>query len=96
MQKFISVVGSLAIGLLMAAAGLYFDVRTLTIAGTVLFGLAAVLWIYEWGRTRNSTPLQIDLPERERKRNLISRARRLATTYTRGQSGDHSFRSYKW
>jgi hypothetical protein len=35
----------------MAAAGLYFDVRTLTVAGIILFGLAAVLWLYEWGRT---------------------------------------------
>ena len=94
MQKIISIIGSLAVGLLMAAAGLYFDVRTLTIAGIVLFGFAAVLWIYEWGQTRNAAPQQVDASDRDRKRILITRARRLAIIYTRGQSGDHTFRQY--
>jgi hypothetical protein len=51
MRQIVSVLGSLAVGLLMAAAGLYYDVKTLAVAGAILFGLAAVLWLYEWGRT---------------------------------------------
>lgn len=94
MRQIISTVGSLAVGMLMAAAGLYFDVVTLTYAGVVLFGLAAVLWLYEWGRTKKVTPQEIDASERDRKRILIDRARSLAATYSQGRTGADSFRMY--
>ena len=34
----------------MTAAGLAWDVHTLTIAGLILLGLTAVLWFVDWGR----------------------------------------------
>lgn len=50
MRKFIAIIASLAVGLLMTAAGLVFDARELAIAGIILFGLAAVLWLVKWGK----------------------------------------------
>jgi hypothetical protein len=94
MRQIISVVVSLAIGLLMAAAGLYFDVQTLTVAGIILFGLAAVLWLFDWGRLKRITPQEMDASERDRKRDLIDRARSLAATYSQGNTDEDSFRRY--
>ena len=34
----------------MTAAGLAWDLHTLTIAGLILLGLTAVLWLVDWGR----------------------------------------------
>ena len=94
MRQLVSTIASLAIGLLMAAAGLAFGVQTLTIAGAVLFGLAAILWLYEWGRQKRVTPQEVDASERDRKRALIDRGRSLAATYTQGHTGAQSFRQY--
>ncbi len=78
----------------MAAAGLALDVQTLTTAGVILFGLAAVLWLYEWGRLRTRQGQAADPTELDRKRDLIKRARRLAATYSQGGTGDNSFRHF--
>lgn len=94
MHRIIGIVGSLAVGLLMAAAGLFFDVATLTTAGIVLFGLAAVLWLFEWGRSKRETAQEIEESKRKRRRELIDQARRLAIIYTKGETGEDSFRSY--
>jgi hypothetical protein len=94
MRQIIGAIGSLAVGLLMAAAGLYFDVATLTVAGAILFGLAAVLWLWEWGRQKHVTPQEVDASERDRKRNLIDTGRSFAANYTQGRAGHDTFRSY--
>lgn len=94
MRQIVSVIASLAVGLLMAAAGLALDVETLTIAGAILFGLAAVLWLYEWGRAGRRGVATTDFSERDRRRGLIKAARRLAAGYSEGRSGDATFRHF--
>lgn len=94
MRQVISAIISLAVALLVTAAGLYFDVQTLTVAGIILFGFAVILWIYEWGRQRNVTPQEVDASERDRKRSLIDQGRTFAATYTQGRTGHESFRHY--
>lgn len=94
MRQIISALASLAVALLVTAAGLYFDVFTLTIAGVILCGLVAVLWLHEWGRSKHVTPQEIDATERDRKRHLIDRGRSLAATFAQGRTGVPSFREY--
>ena len=94
MRQIIGSILSLAVALLVTAAGVYFDVRTLTVVGLSLFGFAAILWIYEWGRKKHVTPQEIDATERDRKRSLIDSGRSLAATYTQGRTGQDSFRQY--
>jgi hypothetical protein len=94
MRQVISAIVSLAIALLVTASGIYFDVQTLTVAGVILFGLAAILWLFEWGRSKRVTPQEVDASERDRKRELLDRGRSLAATYTQGHTGADSFREY--
>jgi hypothetical protein len=93
-RQIISALGSVSIGLLLAAAGLYFDVRTLTVGGVIIAGVATVLWIYEWARSKAHTPQEVDASERQRKRDLIDRGRSLAATYTQGRAGGMVWRDY--
>jgi hypothetical protein len=55
-RKIIALLGSLAVGLFMAAAGLVYDAATLTYGGVVLLGFAAVLWLVDWGKGISATP----------------------------------------
>lgn len=93
MRQIIGFICSLAVALLLAAAGLYFDVRTLTLSGVILFCFAAILWLYEWGRPKVK-PKELNSAEPNRKRTLIDRARGLVATYSQGNAGKDSFREY--
>ena len=50
MRRLAGIIGSLAVGFLMTVAGLAWDVHTLTIAGLIMLGLTAMLWLVDWGR----------------------------------------------
>jgi hypothetical protein len=56
MRRIIAFLGSLAVGLFMAAAGLVYDAATLTYGGIVLLGFGAVLWLVDWGKGASATP----------------------------------------
>lgn len=61
MRRLAGIIGSLAVGFLLTVAGLAWDVRTLTIAGLILLGLTAVLWLVDWGRPAQAA-VGADLP----------------------------------
>lgn len=54
MRRIASILGSLAIGPVMAAAGIAGHDRALTVAGAILFGTASVLWLFVWGSGRGA------------------------------------------
>jgi hypothetical protein len=56
MRQLIGHIGSLAVGVLITAAGLVYDARTLVYVGSALFGLAAVLWLHDWATRVPATP----------------------------------------
>jgi hypothetical protein len=55
--RIIGILGSLGLGLIMAAAGLALDVRTLFYSGISVFGLMVALWLYAWAR-----PVRVEVP----------------------------------
>ena len=48
MQRVIAILGSLGMGLMLAAAGLAFDVSSLFYSGIAVFVLMAALWLYSY------------------------------------------------
>ena len=50
MREIIAFIGSLAVGFLLAAAGLILEATVLLYVGLCLAGLAAVLWMFHWGK----------------------------------------------
>lgn len=57
MRRVIGFLGSLGLGLMLAAAGLAFDVATLFYSGLVIFALMAALWLWSWAR-----PIVVQVP----------------------------------
>jgi len=57
-QRLIGFIGSLAVGVLLTAAGLILDARTLVTSGIVLLALWAVLWLWWWGAMAPRTAKQ--------------------------------------
>lgn len=51
MRQLAGMLGSLAVGFFMTAAGLMYEVRELVVAGFILVGAASVLWLVAWGKT---------------------------------------------
>jgi hypothetical protein len=56
MRQVIGVLGSLGLGLMLAAAGLAFDKATLFYLGLAVFALMAAQWLVIWARSARPTP----------------------------------------
>lgn len=66
MRRFIGILGSLAIGLLLTGAGLILDANTLIYSGVVVFAVMAALWLWTWARPiRVQVPVHVPAPPSE-------------------------------
>lgn len=65
MRRLATTLGTLAVGVLMAAAGLLFVAHTLLLAGAVLFGISALFWVIDW-RARADRHVYVETPITEK------------------------------
>lgn len=97
MRRLIAILGSLGIGIMLTAAGLIIDARTLIYSGVAVFAAMAALALWEWGRATPApalTPLTFkselppaNLSDEEKALFSLKRARDAAeAAYSKGSS----------
>lgn len=106
MRRIIGSLGSIGVGVMLTAAGLALDAKTLTYAGIVIFALMLALSLWAWARPAvsvasqggpattpilNDTPPPTDLTDKEKALFLLKRARDNAMI-ARKQKGDEAAR----
>jgi hypothetical protein len=89
MRRIIAFIGSLAVALSVTAAGLVYDAKTLALSGVFLFGLVAILWLFDWGKSAPGAASE-SKPSRDEK--ILNDAAKAAyTAGTAAGSGDEDF-----
>lgn len=105
-RRIVGPLGSLGVGLMLAAAGLAFDAKTLTFAGFAIFALMAALWLFTWSRAEEvpvpelpllpaeEGPTSGPLDSKEKALQSLRRARESAVLAKARKSNDAAGRAY--
>lgn len=91
-RNIISLGGSVGVALILAAAGLYYDAKTLFYAGVIFLALTVIAWLFFWAHPLPQTIVKEAGPEtiraaeearerQERRRKIIDDAREMVARH---------------
>lgn len=92
-KEVVGLLGSIAVNVILAAAGVLVKGRGLLYAGIIGLALTAILWLWSWAFAPPKPETDADKEIRAQRRKIIADARWLAQDFTM-QARQKSFRHY--